>query len=137
MKIYIASHDQVKARALKAELLRHGHSVTSRWIDEEHLFPLGLGLNDPEYLSAIAEMDLFDIRAADTLILISPSGEMAATGGRFVEMGYALGQGKQVILLGEMSSVFGYLPQVMWVSDVQTLVRVLGKDGERCLPSLH
>ena len=84
--------------------------VTSRWIRAKNEPIAGLS---QERRRECAEIALEDIRAADVFVLVNP-GEHAnsGTGGRHVELGYALGLGKPVVVSGDRTNVFHSLPQV-------------------------
>jgi len=61
----------------------------------------------------IATMDLADVGRADVLFIFThPRGEPQPGGGRFVEMGYALGKGIPVIVIGDYENVFTHSTQV-------------------------
>lgn len=96
-----------------------GHSVTSRWIDchtdieGDHTSSFSVEtLNDPTKLGDcryVAIHDLIDIDRADVLLSFSGGGRK---GGRHVEVGYALGRGKPVIVIGDRENVFHTLAAV-------------------------
>lgn len=110
---YIAGRYALREKLLGAarHLQFSGISVTSRWLH---------GLTDqtvPETkmldaeLGEFARQDLLDIRRADYLILFGESPEIGyTTGGRMVEMGYALALGIPVVLIGPHENVFSRLP---------------------------
>lgn len=105
--IYIAAPGPMvhEARALRSLLQASGLAVTSRWLDA--IF---------EDTHEAAQMDLDDVRQADTLIALNPpSWALKGTGGRHVELGYALALGKRVLLFGARTNVFHYQAGVQFV----------------------
>lgn len=107
MKIYIAAPYPYRDEAIQVKNLleAEGHTITSRWLIEED-----------EMCDKDARKDLEDIRAAEALLAINPP-EWAnrGTGGRHVELGYALALGKIIVLAGARTSMFHF------ISDVQVL----------------
>ena len=102
MKVYLsASYANVgQASELAKRLRDNGAIVTSRW----H------GPSPGETPLEKARMDIEDIHAADTLVYLS---RMKSTqGGRDVEFGIAYERGLNLVLIGEPSNWFTYLPEV-------------------------
>ena len=96
MKIYLSARfaRQAELRVYRSELTAMGHTVTSRWLDEETLNDDGISLPGcwtfpvPE----IAENELDDLYAADCLVAFTePPRVGPMRGGRHVEFGIALG----------------------------------------------
>lgn len=113
MRVYIAAPFPLKhdAAALRARLSQRGTDCTSRWIDA------GDGPDSKEW----AEGDLADILQAHALVLLNPATYAnAGTGGRHVEVGYALALEIPVIVLGQKSNIFHELCTV--VKDEDALV---------------
>ena len=120
MNIYLASRypRRPELAVYRAELEAAGHTVVSRWIDgddEPVEHPEG---GYTEAAGRIARGDLDDLDRADVLISfteepkIVPYLEAAARGGRHVEFGYAVAQGKQLIVIGPWENVFHTLIEV-------------------------
>lgn len=98
----------------KAELEVNGHEVTARWVNGNHEWE---GQNDdyiPEGEAARYAMeDLADIDGADLLIAFTEEPDSGfSRGGRHVEMGYALGKGVPIWIVGPRENVFANLDQV-------------------------
>jgi hypothetical protein len=76
-----------------------GIVVTSRW------------LKAPDELTdEHARKDLDDVAACDVLVVLNPVGwEERGTGGRHVELGYALFAHKPIVLVGPRTNIFHYL----------------------------
>lgn len=108
---------QAQARAWRAVLEHAGFVVIARWLD----LPA-----DAQADAEGAEMDLEDVVASDVLLLINPP-EWAerGTGGRHVELGYALGAGKRLVLFGARTNVFHQLPAVEAYDDVDACLVAL------------
>lgn len=107
MKIYVASHDRWAACHV-AEILRSkGHVIVSRWHNKEFLPTTEH--NEAERRE-IALEDFEDVTVSDALVLVS--GPDKYSGGKFVEAGIALGQGKRVIVIGRRENMLLWLPSV-------------------------
>jgi nucleoside 2-deoxyribosyltransferase len=64
----------------------------------------------PSWSCGIARQDCEDLMAADAVIIFTEiPNTILATGGRHVEFGLALAQGKRVIIVGPRENVFHYL----------------------------
>jgi hypothetical protein len=107
MKIYIASHCQERAKRLAAILTGQGHTITSRWINESFL---STDAYLPPRRREIAEEDIADVTSSEALILIA--GPDKCPGGKFVEVGYALGYGLQVFVLGRRENMLMWHPVI-------------------------
>lgn len=115
VSVYIAAPSQMidEAMVLKHLLADSGIACTSGWISH--------GLTGDTNESAMA--DLADVAKADVLVALNPElWKTCGTGGRHVEMGYALGLGKPVIVLGSRTNVFHYLDTVDIALTVNDLV---------------
>jgi nucleoside 2-deoxyribosyltransferase len=107
--VYIAAPYPAREAAidLMATLDAAGFEVTSSWLVEDDM------LTDE-----FARKDLDDIDRADALVAMNPP-EWAerGTGGRHVEFGYALAQGKPIVLVGARSNIFHHLMTVHVVTE--------------------
>lgn len=128
LKIYLAArysrHGEMRqARAVLAEL---GYEVTSRWIDQhggnllDSIVTEKLNA-DPDHCARSTCIDLDDLDAADVVMSFTSDGG-GGKGGRHTEFGYALGQGKRLVVIGPREHVFHTLPQIEWYPDLATLV---------------
>ena len=85
----------------REQLFSIGDTVTSRWLDFRKM---------PSWSCGIAREDCEDLLAADAVIIFTEiPNTILATGGRHVEFGLALAQGKRVIMVGPRENVFHYL----------------------------
>ncbi len=112
IKVYLAADYRLKDELYILALILEaaGLEVTSRWIHAKEEPITGLSLERRRECSVI---DLEDIRAADVFVLVNPEEfAKSGTGGRHVELGYALGIGKPVVVFGERTNVFHSIPQV-------------------------
>lgn len=119
LKVYIAGrYPKLKELAEEAKkYVTEGISVTSSWLDDNEV---GMSFED------IAIQDLKDVDDADVLVLYTePYGTPVPGGGRFVEMGYALGKGKQVVLVGPLENVFHWHPLITSFPNTYTAIRYL------------
>src|SRR5665213_593494 len=101
MKIYIACAYPLRDEAISVMhwLESQGHHVTSRWLRQ---------LDDEGPIAAVD--DLADVTSADLLLALNPEEwRKSGTGGRHVELGYALALGKQIVLVGVRTNVFHHL----------------------------
>lgn len=118
-KVYLAAMYQwMEAMKVKRELFREaGFESTAQWID-----------GDEEKLSRhdAATMDLADVDRADALVIYTlKKGSMFSSGGRFVELGYALAKGKFVIVVGDRENVFCHLDYVIVVETTEAALAAL------------
>ena len=100
-----------------------GYTMTSRWPEATKD---DSNLSNDEARRAAA-MDVDDVLASDVLVVF---GERKGTpgaerGGRFVEMGIALGAGKAVILVGNAENIFSRHPSVTKVACKTDMARAL------------
>ncbi len=103
MKIYISGTftAQRRLRPWRDELWRIGHQVTSSWLDELSK-PDGMPVE--AFNRKLAIKDLAEIKEADCLIIDTDGA--STTGGRYVELGYALANHKLIYVVGPQRSVF-------------------------------
>jgi hypothetical protein len=112
MKIYLAgSYNRRTAIAsCRTDLETIGHQVTSRWLDchdgkapavftSTHLADI-----PPSEGRLFAEEDLADIDAAELVACFTQ--HPSTTGGRHVELGYALGTHKKIAIIGSIENIF-------------------------------
>lgn len=107
MKIYVASHDRWAACHAASVLRGKGHEIMSRWHEKEFL---ATEAHTEFERALIAKEDVDDVTASDTLVLIS--GPDKYSGGKFVEAGIAIGQGKRVIVIGRRENMLMWLPSI-------------------------
>lgn len=120
MKIYLAAPFAARelTLGLASQLTSEGNECTSSWllstrpITDKALGP-SLDTSDDDVV-AHALGDLDDVRRADVLIHLSASWVLEQgvedrrlhTGGRHVEIGFALALGRPVVSLGEPENIF-------------------------------
>lgn len=117
LKVYIAAPYPWRDSAIHVmrQLVDVGVQVTSTWLVVQE-----------EMADASARVDLADVARADVLIAINPPGwEEQGTGGRHVELGYALALKRPVVLVGQPSNVFHYLDDIVRVPSCGDLVATL------------
>jgi len=145
MKIYLAAALRFKERVAEfARQIPSPHVVTSRWL-YEHPCPEDPCPEDPDekekFLRETALMDLADIREADVIVRFSDIEVISqyvklvprdlATGARHFEVGYALAQGKPVIVVGGCQNVFDHLPNILHLKDGEALLQYLNMGPKR------
>lgn len=92
------------------QLVDAGFTVTSTWLNGHHDYKEQYDLSSATHVEAMrkfATEDIDDVKRADVLIAFTEEPRKTATrGGRHVEFGYALGMGKNVIVVGPLENVF-------------------------------
>ena len=104
MIFYLASNWDSKSRLqpIARDLRRLGHTVTSTWLDEDEAQNFDALTLDQQL--AYAHRDFDEIDAAQVLIL--DTLEQSLTGGREVEVGYALRCFLPIWLVGPRRNIF-------------------------------
>lgn len=115
MNIYIAHNYAAKQMLLETVvplLESNGHFVTSRWIKNTEI---GIAQDD-------AVKDLMDIGYANTLIFFANQYGINPGRGKYIELGYALRDGKRCIVVGneedKKGCIFYNLPTIRFVSTI-------------------
>ena len=116
MRIYLAGRYS-RRRELQQygkRLEAAGHRIVSSWVDGHHESRPNVDATaTDEERGMWADEDLTDIEIADLLILFTEKESIGySRGGRFGEMGYALGRRKDVIVVGPRENVFCCLWEV-------------------------
>lgn len=129
MLIYLSTRfsRQGEMLAVRQRLEKLGHDCVSRWLDEP----------SPEeqvgdWQERVAEDDLEDIEGADIFVLFTDGADSpdAWRGGRHVELGFALGRGRSVVLIGPRENVFHHLEQVAVFPDLEAWLAMLEPEEE-------
>ena len=124
MRAYLAAayrrKDEIHGYALALRAI--GVEVVSTWDQEDYAPTVALGEVPGPVLAAIAEKDLRDLHAADTLIFFTePQDVQPPRGGRHVEFGIALALGHRLIVVGERENIFHHLPQVEVIQHISEI----------------
>lgn len=124
MNVYLAAPWELQAdvRALHEALLEAGFGSIARWLDAD----------SNTYTEEWANNCLEDIRRCDVLLIWNPAiWARVGTGGRHVEVGFALALEKPVIILGARTNIFHHLPGVVLVdiTDPATMVDRIVAEG--------
>lgn len=109
--VYIAARteDQIRALAIREAFRHHGIRSTARWLDL-----VKVPRSSPEGAIVCWE----DIVRADVFLLLNPlEAHRTGTGGRHVETGISIGQGKPTLIYGAAENVFHTHPRVQVVPD--------------------
>lgn len=129
--------------AINDQLRAAGFNVISTWVEEEN------GIHTPESDSVDAYRDLQQIAKADAVVSIMEKDGKYPYRGSWVEIGFALGRGKRVIIVcpGEvkqtedenrneythysMTNVFFWYPQIEHAKTVEQAIEMLGDQRKR------
>lgn len=144
MYIYLASRysrrDEMRvvAEALKLK----GHKVTSRWLETEWgNRPDSTSAAPPEYCEKYAQIDMEDVKFADTVINFTEAPGDGSRGGRHVEFGLAVAWGKRLVVVGYRENLFHCLPGVEFYSTTHEMLENIRElkcgyvcdNGQRCV----
>lgn len=132
LSLYLASrYSRREAIVSYAEVLMgFGFNITSRWIRGSHQAE-----NEQLHAGSVAEQfardDLRDLEDADELILFTdpPRAAHPSRGGQWVEMGYALGRGIPVTIVGQHANVFCCLESILQFTTFAEFIGYLEKEG--------
>ena len=115
IKVYLAGPYEFRDELKRARDLYHVKKnlfeVTSRWLDQEEY------RHTPENLAACAKKDYEDIEESKVLVVFNPIGWVnRGSGGRHVEVGYAIGKGIPVVNYGYTKTAMYYHPLIVHVN---------------------
>lgn len=120
-----ATKDEIRRHASELEAL--GCEVTAQWLDEPHAATVAFTSRDPEELRAFARRDIDDIARAEVFLFFSLDPEQPTKrGGRHVELGLAVAQGKRIIVIGPRENIFHFLPEIEVVPTFTAAIELLG-----------
>jgi nucleoside 2-deoxyribosyltransferase len=108
-----------EVRAARDKFTAAGVNVKARWID---LSPTPEDEKNPVVLTGEAINDLEDLDNADAVVVLN----LEKSEGKAVETGYALAAGVPVIIIGERTNVFHYLPEVSIVETIEEAIALCG-----------
>jgi len=116
-QIYIAAPYPLKDEALllRRSLLVAGFRVVARWLDEQE-----------ENSNRTARLCLDDVDGADIVVALNPPAwANAGTGGRHVELGYALARNKRIVVIGPPTNVFHHHADIHTVDSVDQAMAIV------------
>lgn len=131
LRFYVAARwdDRDEALIIKKELERAKLLVTSTWLtphDNQSMDALKAKTNVVLECREKAIKDFEDIDASDVYVVYSPrKGFRNGTGGKHVELGYAIARGKLCFVIGERENIFHYHPLVRTVDSVKAFLTAL------------
>lgn len=113
MIVYLAGPYSRRAEFVgyATQLADLGHSVTSTWLTCETQTVADDGVTlagHPGALAMLARMDLRDLDESELVIVFTEPATVPVRGGYLVEMGYALGRKKRVVVVGQMRTLFDW-----------------------------
>lgn len=108
-KVYIAAPwpDRLLARAVAQKVRDLGYVITHHW------WAFEAGDEDHRKLQELAALDFNGIAKADIFVLLNFQKKGEETSGKAVETGIALTLGLPIMLIGERTNIFHYLPSVV------------------------
>lgn len=115
-KVYLAARysRRNEMRSVARRLYDAGIGTTSQWLFENCALDHHLDEFPGDLNSKTAQVDLDDIRKADTLVFFAEDPEVGVPrGGRHFECGYAFAIGKRVVCIGGPENVFLYMPTIV------------------------
>ena len=121
--IYLAARysRQKEMLGVAHRLCEMGHAVTSRWVLGDHLCNDDTLLDKPEIGRKFATEDLEDLVRADTFVIFTDPIRTPSRGGKQVELGWAMAEGKRIIRVGPPENVFQVLYRVESVQNAEEL----------------
>jgi nucleoside 2-deoxyribosyltransferase len=106
-QIYLAArYNRIEELRRYKEILEvvHHHSITSRWLDQQDTEDRLDPNTDIQRAIAEARTDLADVLRATVFALFTDP--KPGKGGHNVELGYAIGMGKKIIIIGDSENIF-------------------------------
>jgi nucleoside 2-deoxyribosyltransferase len=120
MRVYVASHDKELASVAAHELTSGGHHILSTW----HQLEFKPTDEHPEWnRRVIAKRDADEVSMADAVVLIA--GPDRYPGGKFVEVGIAIGQGKPVVVIGRRENMLMWHRNVIGAANAKEAAAIL------------
>lgn len=119
MKIYLSAawHRREEVQRFRSRLQEEGFDVKSQWLDER-----ASGFSDRE----AAQQDLDDISDCDVFVTFTEqSRSHYFSGGRHVELGFAIGLGLKAYVVGHVENVFHSAPGVERLPHRDALIEAL------------
>ena len=118
MKLYIAAHSQTDANKVATLLCDAGHTITATRLQED--FSRTANYTEAER-TAIALKDAVEVAASDGLVLLA--SPYRVPGGKFVEVGVAIGLGLPVYVLGHRENMLMWHPLTQQYNSVEDLIK--------------
>lgn len=123
IKVFITASNTYSAAYFAGVLEANGFQITSGWHDNPTPLKRSTELSESERVK-IAEKSKQQIKNSDYLLVIADPDMVP--GGKFVDVGVALGADKKVILIGRRENIKMYDPGVVAVATVQDVLREMG-----------
>lgn len=124
MRIYVAGHSQDECKKVANLLVDAGHEITSSWLKED--FKRTAEYTDQEK-RLIANKDIQEVMGSDVLVMLSSPTRVP--GGKFVELGVAIGAGKKVCLIGHRENMLMWSSLVSQHNSAEDLCKSLNQQG--------
>lgn len=117
MKVYVAGHDQAQSKEVARSIADRGHTIVSSWL---YLPFHRTDSYSIEERVRIAAQDADEVMDCDLLVLCA--GNEKVSGGKFVEVGIAIGRNKRISLLGRRENMLMYHPNVVAFDSLEDLL---------------
>lgn len=105
------------AAVVRQQLRDRGFNVTSRWID----LPDDSAQDDEKYMTSQAVVDLEDVHNSDCVVVMN----WEKSEGKAVEQGLAIAWDMPLLIVGDRSNIFQYLPSVLIVPTLDEAIIAL------------
>lgn len=122
-KVFITASNTYAAAYFAHVLEANGVKIMSGWHDNPEPLKRSSELSETER-KKIARDSVDCIKYSDYLLIISDPDMVP--GGKFVDVGVALGAGKKVLLVGRRENIKMYHPDVIAVATIAEVLRELG-----------
>lgn len=117
MKVYVAGHDQEQSKEVAKVIADRGHTIVSSWLympfHRTHSHSI-------EERVKIAAKDADEVMDCDLLVLCA--GDTKVSGGKFVEVGIAIGLNKRISVLGRRENMLMYHPSIVAFDSLEDLL---------------
>lgn len=124
--VYLASgfHWRENLRELAHKLIEKKYTICSSWIWLEER-PLREDTNWDKFASDIAHINYVDLLIANIIVVDARGIKSDNKGGAHTELGFGLGKGIPVFLIGPKGNTFHWLSRITKVESEEELIRYM------------
>lgn len=129
--------NQTTALRLAMQLQRSGFNITSRWLEfdfskfDEHKSPWNDRV-ERDRCELWGKRDIEDLEKADTLVLLADV--TSSKGGLHCELGFFLGKGRNVLVIGDRPNVFFWTDPIRFMLDIEDVSAFLAHPDHGKVP---